>query len=292
MFRLVQSVFKQQVKPQHIVVAARFFGASSVVTKTAAASVVSNGRAKPKRAAAGAKSSKTTTKAKAKKAKVAKVEKPKKKKPKKKELSAEEKMIRSRKALVAFPKSPIRSGYLLFFKTQFKDVGASSPGQTIKVAEVAREMSLKWKRMDEAEKAKYGALAKAQRAQYEKDVVDWWKSVDHKLVELENKRRKRINKNIRDKVKAGETVRGSKLALLKDPFQPKRPLSAYMKFCKSELTGFGNGSGARVSEYMKQIGTKWRSMSEGQKAPFVQAAHNDMAAYKKAAEQYVSSTHH
>ncbi|KAJ1662840.1 hypothetical protein IW140_005547 [Coemansia sp. RSA 1813] len=280
MLRLVHSISRLGITSQRI----RTLNTTPLVTKAAAA--LATGGTKPERTATKTAASKTKKKTAKKTAKAAK---PKKKK-KAKVLSAEEQMLKSKTPLVAYPKGPIRSGYLQFYKEQFSsasaDVGIGG------VEGVAREMSLKWKRLDEDEKAKYVTLVQAQRAQYEKEVLDWWKSVDHKMVFLENKRRRRINKRIREKAKAGEPFRGSKLPILKDPFHPKRPLSAYMRFVKTKLTRFDPSGGVTLAQRAQQLGTQWKSMSAGEKAPFVEAANTDLVAYKKALEKYVSSISH
>ncbi|KAJ2389602.1 hypothetical protein GGI23_005802 [Coemansia sp. RSA 2559] len=282
MLRLLHSFAKVQVASQHLV---RTFSTARVVTK---AVVTSSG--KPNRVAAVAKPQ--AKRKSTKKAKAATASRPKAGKRKKvKTVSAEEKMINSRSPLVVLPKRPIKSGYMQFYKDQYKETAAASDSSK-GVADAAREMTLRWKRLSESEKAKYVSVAQAQRAQYEKDLVDWWKSVDRKMVDLENKRRRRHNMRINERTKAGEAVRGSKLKLLKDPLHPKNPMTSYMKFCSSKLADpYANGE-MSMAQRVQQIGVQWRSMSAAEKAPYVQAAAAEKAAHTKAMEKYLSSIHH
>ncbi|KAJ1795895.1 hypothetical protein LPJ59_004081 [Coemansia sp. RSA 2399] len=282
MLRLVHSFSKVHVTTPRVV---RTFSTAGVVPK---AVVASSG--KPSRVAATKTEVKKKPAKKANKAATADRSKTKKKK-KVTVISAEEHMLNSRKPIVAFPKGSTRSGYMEYFKEQFSGTAAAS-NPSMGVADAARETSLKWKRLSESEKAKYTTVAQAQRAQYEKDLVDWWRSVDHKLVDLENKRRRRFNRSISERAKAGESVRGSKLKILRDPFRPKFPMTSYMRFCKAKLTGFDAKGELSLGQRAKQVGAQWRSMSAADKAPYVQAAATELAAYKKAVEKYVSNTHH
>ena len=91
---------------------------------------------------------------------------------------------------------------------------------------------------------------------------EWWKNVDNDLVSLENSRRRRMNKQ------AEATGSGSKLKILVDPFAPKRQLSAYFLWARDERKGRGNMSAASINDmasFQKEIGAKWRTMSEQDK---------------------------
>ncbi|KAJ2606951.1 hypothetical protein EV177_005821 [Coemansia sp. RSA 1804] len=277
MLRVIQSFTKIQITAA----ASRGFAATAGPAKAKTAD--SSRGAKPGRKEVKSKAAKQKKKAKAT------AKKPAKKAAKKpaKELSPLKKMLMSKRPLVDVPKSPPSNGYAYFIKDQYKAM-ASSGGKD-SIAEFSRKTSLKWKQLGEPEHTKYVSIAKTGLAQHEKDMLQWWKTVDHRKVDLENMRRRRINREIRDKIKAGEPTKLSKLQMLKDPHQPKMPASKYIMFSQEKLAGQSPDPSLPLTERAAAIARMWRSMSQSEKAPYSEAYSVELAAYKDAMTKYRNS---
>ncbi|KAJ2655497.1 hypothetical protein IWW48_005499 [Coemansia sp. RSA 1200] len=279
MLRVIQSFTKLQITAA----ASRGFATTAELAK---AKTADSRGAKPGRKEVKSKAAKKkTAKASAKKA----AKKPAKKAAKKpaKELSPLRKMLMSKRPLLDVPKSPPSNGYAYFLRDQYKAM-ANSGGKD-SIPEFSRKASLKWKQLGESEHTKYVNIAKAGLAQHEKDMLQWWKTVDHRKVDLENKRRRRINREIRDKIKAGEPTKLSKFQLLKDPHQPKMPATNYIMFAQEKLAGQSPDPSLSLTERNAAIARIWRSMSQSEKAPYTEAYSVELAAYKDAMTKYRNS---
>ncbi|KAJ1718227.1 hypothetical protein LPJ61_006748, partial [Coemansia biformis] len=214
------------------------------------------GRGKPAKAAESKKApSKTGAKAKKAPAKKAPARKAATKKaPTKKELLEGRPKLNSKKALLTAPTRPPNS-YALFVKSTAPPAGIT---QSSNIAERSRAYAEQWKQLGDAQKHRLENEVHKLRAEYEDTLRKWWSTADPELVALENQRRRR--------------QRGSKAILLKDPFAPKRPLSAYVAFAKAHVdrnkgAAGSNGIGA-MSALMKEAGAQWKRMAEADKAPF------------------------
>ncbi|KAJ2114577.1 hypothetical protein GGI13_000274 [Coemansia sp. RSA 455] len=267
--------------------AVRGFGASALISKTAsvkAASVKTAATVKAKRPAAkkSDKPKRTTAASKPKRAAAAKPKRVAAKKPKagptKKDVH--EKVINSKKPIVAPPKQA-PTAYSLFVRDTWKDVRRDAgEDQPAVFAAVSREAAGAWRALSDAKKQAYRKQHDDLRAQHAQDVRKWWAAVDRTQVALENQRRRRHNRRV-----AQELVAGSRLPLLKDPLAPKRPLSAFVFFMKERITG----STGSVKDASRALGAEWRSLPESARAPYVAAAQAEAGAYKAAAAKYASS---
>ncbi|KAJ2620402.1 hypothetical protein GGI26_005045 [Coemansia sp. RSA 1358] len=271
MLRVITSFAKLNVNAAFAV--RRSFGCTAVVDKTAA---------KPKRTASASAAPSKGRKAAAKKAAKPKA---KAKKPAKKPLSPEESknapiekgyLIVYVVAILEVPKAPAGS-YLLFHMEKAKDSEFSSVGS---ITEMSRSTALKWKLLSEDEKQKYFDQAKALRTEYEKMLVKWWRDVDLRLLDLENKRRRRINRRVKAEGK------GNKLGLLKDPLAPKRPTSAFFHYLVGRMGDAEGNDLASRQKLSKQAASDWKGLSNAQKAPFVKAQQESQHAYEKALAEY------
>lgn len=145
----------------------------------------------------------------------------------------------------------------------------------------AREIAQQWnQKLTDVEKQHYRDQAMALLEDHAKILRQWWSTADPQLVELENSRRRRHNK---------QPSSVKKLALLKDPRKPKRPLTAFMLF-KNEHAEPAN-SIVEMASQMKGIGAQWQSMSEESKAPYVQGAAEAQMQYKSALKKYQQQQH-
>ncbi|KAH9793152.1 High mobility group B protein 3 [Citrus sinensis] len=88
--------------------------------------------------------------------------------------------------------------------------------------------------------------------------------------------------------KAENKPKKEKAGKKKDSNAPKRPLSAYFIFMEDFRKSFKESfpDNKSVAAMGKAGGEKWKSMSEAEKAPYVQKALNKKAEYELALEAY------
>ncbi|KAI8318664.1 hypothetical protein GQ54DRAFT_69882 [Martensiomyces pterosporus] len=191
---------------------------------------------------------------------------------------SKQEQLNSKKALLKLPKGPA-SPFALFVSETSEAVMSKQQGAG-SIAEITRVASQNWKALGESDKqSKYEGL----RANHEETLRQWWATADRSLVELENKRRRRHNKNV-----AGG-AKGTKYQLLKDPFAPKRPGSAYLAFYKEKLAALGSISRDELLSQSKITASQWKSLSDAEKAPYVQQAAAEAEKYKQDMAQYNAS---
>lgn len=66
----------------------------------------------------------------------------------------------------------------------------------------------------------------------------------------------------------------------KDPSAPKNPLSAYLFFITEQRSLLaGKGDGSSFSQVAKDLGSRWKSMTTEEKAPYVEMARKDKERY-------------
>ncbi|KAJ2083943.1 hypothetical protein GGI09_007319 [Coemansia sp. S100] len=262
--------------------AVRGFGASALINKTASVKAAAAVKAKKPAAKKSDKPKRTAAASKPKRAAAAKPKRVAAKKPKagptKKDVH--EKVLNSKKPIVAPPKQA-PAAYSLFVRDTWKDVRRDAgEDQPAVFAAVSREAAGAWRALSDAKKQAYRKQHDDLRAQHAQDVRKWWAAVDRTQVALENQRRRRHNRRVAQKL-----VAGSRLPLLKDPLAPKRPLSAFVFFMKERITG----STGSVKDASRALGAEWRSLPESARAPYVAAAQAEAGAYKAAAAKYASS---
>ncbi|KAJ2374352.1 hypothetical protein IW150_003149 [Coemansia sp. RSA 2607] len=248
------------------VVSARGFGTSAAVSKTAAAAATA-GRNKSVARKPAEKAAKPKNKAQAK---------PKAKKPKAAKLKTPTKKA-TLEALISAPSTHMGTAYTVFSKEKFNEIartqGSGSPKEIL--TSVSRSVSQMWRDLDASTKKQYAAKLAKHREQRMAELRRWWSTADRALIDLENKRRRRIN------AQAG----GAKLALLHDPFAPKRPPTSYGLFVIERVKG---QAGANVREVSPVLSAEWKAMSEAQKAPYVREAAERNEQYKKDLGRYKS----
>ncbi|KAJ2807415.1 hypothetical protein H4R20_001293, partial [Coemansia guatemalensis] len=180
--------------------------------------------------------------------------------------------LSSSRAVVKPPKAP-PAAYALFIQK----FGGFAPGsEPSNIAERARMYASKWGSLTDSQKHAYQVESQKLRAEHEVTLRKWWATVDLELVALENRRRKR------------QTLGGLKPNLLKDPFKPKRPASAFIRFASERVSESKNSSEGidAVSETVSGAAEHWKNLSEAEKAPYVKAAQADARRYHEDMEKY------
>ncbi|KAI7820218.1 hypothetical protein BX661DRAFT_189401 [Kickxella alabastrina] len=208
-------------------------------------------------------------------AKPAKKEKNKAKAPTKSELV--EKKLNSKKALLKMPPSRAPTAYNLFLIATNKEFRGNNT--TYDLGTVTRAIAQKWRTLSESEKQKYQQMSDQERAKLSEEVRAWWSTVDRSQVELENRRRRRINAAPSS---PGAAAGRAKLPLLVDPFAPKRPKPAFMVFFAEVRDGL-EGS---LMEKARAAGAQWKALTEDQKKHYYEIAQDHADQYKKDAERY------
>ncbi|KAJ2715605.1 Non-histone chromosomal protein 6, partial [Coemansia spiralis] len=179
--------------------------------------------------------------------------------------------LNSNRALIKAPTKP-PSSYALFVKSVAVPL---IEGQPASIAERSRLYAEKWRQTGEAEKQRLQDKVVALRAEHEEAARKWWQSADPELVALENRRRKR--------------QRGDKARLLKNPFAPKRPISAYVAFAKEHAQlnkGAADGGIGGMAKVMSAGAAKWKAMSAAAKEPYAQQAATDKIRYEQEVIKY------
>ncbi|KAJ1869192.1 hypothetical protein LPJ57_005587 [Coemansia sp. RSA 486] len=253
----VQTLFSRLAIGRPLLVTRPVSYAAVVAKNATLAAVAKPARAeasKKKKTASGPKKPVKKTKALEKKPKQKAV----KKQPTKKELT---------ETIVSPPTGP-PSAYNLFVKAHH----AKSASQQLSLPEVSREASALWKALSDADKRSFEQESQQARKSHERDLRQWWSTVDRKKVQLENMRRRRVSQE-----------KGTPVNLLKDPFKPKRPTTGYVLFFIEKAP---NVSADSVAEKAKIVSAEWHSMSDEQKAPYqkkskamVEKYQKDLAAY-------------
>ncbi|KAJ1720451.1 hypothetical protein LPJ53_004920 [Coemansia erecta] len=288
----VQRLFTRLAVSNRVVLA-RGISHSAVVSKTAAAAAAAAATAGRKKSVARIPATKAAKPKATKKPKAAK--KPKAKKPKAKQVKAKkpkakqptkkatlEAMLAKKRPLLALPPRAPASSYNIFKSERFSEIAKSHGGgsPTEVMASVSRSVSQMWRDMDAATKQEYSAKLAKQRSEHAAELRRWWSTVDRALVDLENKRRRRHNLRL---ARGGTAKRSDRLALLHDPFAPKRPPTPYCLFVAERIKGM---AGANVGEMSARLAAEWNAMGEAQKAPYASEFGERKAQFEKDLERY------
>lgn len=84
-----------------------------------------------------------------------------------------------------------------------------------------------------------------------------------------------------------------KIKPMKDPNKPKRAASAYLFFCEAErpkvmksMAKNNKDSKIKLGDVAKELGKRWKSLSEDARNPFVKKADKDKQRYEEAMAEY------
>jgi len=153
------------------------------------------------------------------------------------------------------PNKPKRatSAYFYFLAQCRED--AKKAGKSIsKIAEFTKEASEKWREMGGKEKKQFDEKAAADKARYEREMSSY-----------------------------GGGGGGSKA--VKDPNQPKKPLTGYFLFL-ADFRAKHKGSNIQNKDLLKLAGEQWRELDDSEKLPFEQASQAEQKKYEVAMAAY------
>lgn len=140
----------------------------------------------------------------------------------------------------------------------------------IKFTEFSKECSDLWKKMTDKDKREYHAKADEDKERYEEEMRNYVPPAQ-------------------DNSLRGVRQRGKKTKRKKDPNAPKRPLSAFIIFCRDKRPLLKEQKpNASVGDIAKELGKAWRIMTDDQKEPYDKQAKEDRVRYEGEKEAYVA----
>jgi hypothetical protein len=165
-----------------------------------------------------------------------------------------------------------KSAYLFFCEDKRPQVKKENP--EAKAKEVLTMLGAMWKALSDKKKEKYQAMSAQDKERYAKAKEDYKRPSDEELAELEiNQKKKRGRKSSSEP---------------KDPNAPKGARTAYMfyglnnrKKIKAEM-----GDDAKGADVTKELGVRWKAMSDKAKARYVKMAEEDKLRYKEETKAY------
>lgn len=163
------------------------------------------------------------------------------------------------------PKKPL-SAFLLFTSQRRPDLVASNPN--MKGPEIIAMLGSMWRDAPETTKAVFTKLAKEAKEKYDEEVLAYKKKYAKEI--KEHKQRKRILKRQR------KCYQEEDVLLPSLPQPPKRPLSAYLHFCRdkrAELRSVHKTAHGR--EVLSQLSMLWDKMNEKEKSKYIEYAEID-----------------
>jgi len=165
------------------------------------------------------------------------------------------------------PKLPL-TAYMIYARDHRGEVAASVAGGVI---EHGKELGRRWQALGEEERKPYFDQASEARVKFEQALAEY-KSSD-------------AYKQFQTKVQAEMS---KKRPAPKDPDAPKRPTNAYMLFsesCRGELLQ----SGMSVPEVGKELGRRWKELSEEDRKPWQEKLSSLHTEYEEKLQQYTFS---
>ena len=154
-----------------------------------------------------------------------------------------------------------KSSYLFFCADKRGSVMEENPG--VKNTEIISELGRLWQELDTRSRSKYDKQAAKDKARYEKEMEGYTPPESSDEDNAVVKRKK------------------------KDPDAPKRPTSSYLFFCKEEReTVKSEFPEMKNPEIVKEMGSRWRELSEEDREQFQTLAAEDKSRYETEMEAY------
>ncbi|XP_037349064.2 high mobility group protein B2-like [Talpa occidentalis] len=143
------------------------------------------------------------------------------------------------------------SSYAFFVQTCREEHKKKHPDSSVNFAEFSKKCSERWKTMSAKEKSKFKDMAKSDKARYEREMNY-------------------------------VPPKGDKKGKKKDPSAPKRPPSAFFRFCSEHRPKIkGEHPGLSIGDTAKKLGEMWSEQSAKDKQPYEQKAAELQEKYEK-----------
>ncbi|KAL7008594.1 hypothetical protein EMMF5_001856 [Cystobasidiomycetes sp. EMM_F5] len=176
------------------------------------------------------------------------------------------------------PPKSINSSWLLFYTEEL----AKLPKEERKnVVDLSKGLVERYRALSRDERDNLDRRVAEMRVQYEKDLAEYMSKVTPEMIQAENLYRRSQNR-------ARPTKKKSKL--IKDPTKPAAPLNAYIRWTNSiradparsrEVFGTDNLSEVKVTDQARALAQMWKSTSDAEKAPFLEAFNKERDEYTR-----------
>lgn len=153
-----------------------------------------------------------------------------------------------------------KSGYNFFTSIMHEEFKVQFPGRTVDFIDFQKKCAGKWKSLTAEQKSPFENMAALDKLRFQEEV------------------------KIFPTTPGGKDKKKKKL---KDPNEPKKPLSAFFLFSNEKrLAVKAENAEFSIGEIGKKLGEMWRGMSDASKVPFEEAAKRAKEKYARAMEAF------
>lgn len=163
-------------------------------------------------------------------------------------------------------------------KPEFRKTGRNG-NSVLDMIAVSSAIGSEWKNLPESERQRIDQLHAKHVAQYEKDLEAWKHSLTPDDIRRQNQFLNYQRKNGKKAVPRNISA----------PDEPKRPMSAFFLFAQ-DLRASIDTSSMSVTDFARQAGAQWKSLSAAEKEPFESRARAEKEEYQRRIEQYKASS--
>jgi len=157
------------------------------------------------------------------------------------------------------------TAYAYFVMAEKEQYTKDNPGKKINFGDFSKLCGQKWQTMDENQRQDHEEKASADKIRYENEMANYVPPEGYS-----NGRNKKAPKR------------------KKDPNAPKRPQTAFFVFSakhRDEVKG-ELGDGARVGDIAKELGRRWKDLTDEDKIEYSQEAERQKVEYDKKMKAY------
>jgi len=213
------------------------------------------------------------------------------------------------------PRGPV-TAYALFVRTCRDELRRKYPQLSVDYNVIAKRCSDRWKQMSDSEKKRFNETAELQRKLYKEEMITY----QEQLAKQQQQQQQSATSSILLQTPATQYIVEQQTHTLvmqpqqqqqqhstpsivtvpkkpprkrkpKDPFAPKKPLSAYFLFCADERPKvLGSNSGMSVSDVARELGIRWKKAAIETKNKYEQAASEKKHVYQAEMAIYKNQT--
>ncbi|KAJ1659334.1 hypothetical protein IWQ61_001577 [Dispira simplex] len=193
-----------------------------------------------------------------------------------KKVVQKKKPLNLRRRLVVVPKQGM-SAFTAYVKEQFtQGRHQAHEGVTQATSSFAQE----WAMLGQAQREKYEALARQAKVEQAKELAQFFANTPLGLIAKENTRRRLLRK-----------ATGKRVSILKHPDRPAQPSNPYIFFSRQFLKsdqGRALLQSKPLPEVSRELGSRWRNMSDTEKQTFVSQFQADKKRYATQMKEFVA----
>lgn len=172
------------------------------------------------------------------------------------------------------PKRPL-SPYFRFIKHMRPQIVKENPNAS--VTEIIKLVAEKWHAVDPGLKSRFEAEYKVDKESFDKQYDAYNSKITPEMREKVREARKELKT---DREKRDLRRRYRELE------KPKKVASAFLRFMQSEVVGKKGSGRAEYSQYLKDMGARWKVLSDEEKRPYKEAYERDLPQYKADLEKW------